>query len=415
MDLTETFKKIKKSSRDINFIDDSKKAKVLLDIADSIENNSEFILTENKKDLDKMDINNPKYDGLKLTIERLVGIASDMRNVAKMPSPLGKILDDYTRPNGMRLKKVTVAFGVIGIIYESRPNVTFDVFSLCFKAGSACVLKGSKDAQFSNAAIVSLMHKTLEKHNISTDVCTLLPADREATSELLKAQGYVDILIPRGSAGLINYVRDNAKIPVIETGAGVCHTFFDKDGDMEKGINIINNAKTRRVSVCNALDCLVIHKNRLNDLPALCKKLSQSKVIIYADAPSYKALKGNYPDEMLEKASPDCFGHEWLDYKITIKTANNSKEAIDYISDNTSGHSECIISNNKQLCDVFDQCIDAACVYRNVSTAFTDGSQFGLGAEIGISTQKLHARGPMALKEITTYKWLISGDGQIRA
>jgi len=414
MSLLQTFSDVKKASRDLNLINDSKKSSILIEIANSLEKNINFLLAENKKDLEKMDILNPKYDRLKLTEDRLSNIASDMRYVANMDSPLGKEIENYTRPNGMKLRKVTYPFGVIGIIYESRPNVTFDVFSLCFKAGSACVLKGSKDAHNTNTALVSVIQKTLEKYNISSYSCTLLPADRKATEELLEANGYVDVIIPRGSAQLIKYVRENSKVPIIETGAGVCHTYFDKNGDLSKGINIINNAKTRRVSVCNALDCLVINESRLNDLPELCEKLILHKVIIYADNKAYNVLNNKYPNTLLKIATRDCFGKEWLDYKLTIKTVLDADEAINYISENTSGHSECIISENQELCDKFDQCIDAACIYRNVSTAFTDGSQFGLGAEIGISTQKLHARGPMALKEITTYKWLISGNGQIR-
>lgn len=414
MSLNETFSEAKQASRNLNLISDSKKSNILLKIANSLDTNINFILSENKKDLEKMDILNPKYDRLKLTEERIYNISSDMRSVANMDSPLGKEIENYTRPNGIRLRKVTYPFGVIGVIYESRPNVTCDVFSLCFKAGSTCILKGSRDAHNTNTALVSIIQNTLEKYNIDPYSCTLLPADRKATEQLLEANGYVDVIIPRGSAQLIKYVRDNAKVPIIETGAGVCHTYFDKYGDLEKGIGIINNAKTRRVSVCNALDCLVINESRLSDLPKLCNNLIQHKVIIYADQKAYNMLNNKYPSALLNLATEDCFGKEWLDYKLTIKTVKDSYEAINYISKNTSGHSECIISENQELCDKFNQCIDAACIYTNVSTAFTDGSQFGLGAEIGISTQKLHARGPMALKEITTYKWLISGNGQIR-
>jgi len=314
----------------------------------------------------------------------------------------------------MKLKKVSVAFGVIGIIYESRPNVSFDVFSLCLKSGNACLLKGSHDAHQSNVAIVSVIHEVLKKFGIDPAVCTLLPAEREATAELMKARGYVDLIIPRGSANLINFVRENAKIPVIETGAGICHTYFDAEGDVTKGAAIVNNAKTRRVSVCNALDCLLIHEKRLADLPALCEKLAESKVIIYADTKAYTFLLGRYPSELLQKATEESFGTEFLDYKMAVKTVPDLNAALEHIDRFGSKHSESIVSENADSCALFERAVDAACVYTNVSTAFTDGAQFGLGAEIGISTQKLHARGPMALEELTTYKWLIHGNGQIR-
>jgi glutamate-5-semialdehyde dehydrogenase len=386
----------------------------LLEVADAAETNAQAILEENQKDLDLMDPKDPKYDRLKLTVERIAGIASDMRAVADLPSPLGRILSETTRPNGMHLTKVSVAFGVIGIIYESRPNVSFDVFSLCLKSGNACLLKGSKDAHQSNVAIVKVIHEALLKFGVNSAVCTLLPAEREATAELLNARGYVDLIIPRGSANLINFVRENARIPVIETGAGICHTYFDADGDLTKGSAIVNNAKTRRVSVCNALDCLLVSEKRLKDLPALCEPLKASNVLIYADPQAFNVLKGHYPDALLEPATEESFGTEFLDYKMAVKTVSGLQEALQHIARNSSQHSECIVSENADTCAQFERSVDAACVYTNVSTAFTDGAQFGLGAEIGISTQKLHARGPMALEELTTYKWLVRGDGQIR-
>lgn len=408
------FTNAQKAAGKLPFVSDGTINEVLLAIAEAAENRSNEILTENSKDLELMDIKDPKYDRLKLTEKRIADIASDIRNVASLPSPLGKIISETIRPNGMVLKKVSVAFGVIGIIYESRPNVSFDVFSLCLKSGNTCILKGSKDAHQSNLFIVSIIHDVLKKFGLDTSICTLLPAEREATTELLNAIGFVDLIIPRGSAGLIQYVRENAKIPVIETGAGICHTYFDLDGDLSKGINIVNNAKTRRVSVCNALDCLVIHEKRLPDLAELCSKLSVSNVRIYADPKAYTFLSGKYPTDLLEKATPESFGTEFLDYKMAVKTVSDLDEALTHIAQNSSKHSECIVSENENTCSIFEQSVDAACVYTNVSTAFTDGSQFGLGAEIGISTQKLHARGPMALEELTTYKWLIEGNGQIR-
>lgn len=409
-----TFESVREASRNLAFLSDSQINDILLEVANVAEASSNTILIENKKDLDLMDPKDPKYDRLKLTAERIAGIASDMRAVAGLPSPLGRILTETTRPNGMHLSKISVAFGVIGIIYESRPNVSFDVFSLCLKSGNACLLKGSKDAHHSNLVLVAIIHQVLQKHGVNPAVCTLLPAEREATTELLNARGLVDLIIPRGSANLINFVRENARIPVIETGAGICHTYFDSDGDLVKGTAIINNAKTRRVSVCNALDCLLISENRLNDLPTLCAPLASSNVLIYADPKSYTVLKDHYPAALLEKATEESFGTEFLDYKMAVKTVSNLQDALKHIARNSSQHSECIVSENAETCAIFERSVDAACVYTNVSTAFTDGAQFGLGAEIGISTQKLHARGPMALEELTTYKWLVRGNGQIR-
>jgi len=414
MKLNKTFESVREASRNLAFLSDDKIHDILREVADAAQANAPTILIENKKDLDLMDPKDPKYDRLKLTVERIAGIASDMRTVANLPSPLGRILSETTRPNGINLQKVSVAFGVIGIIYESRPNVSFDVFSLCLKSGNACILKGSKDAHQSNIAIVSIIHQVLQKFGVDPAVCTLLPAEREATAELLNARGLVDLIIPRGSANLINFVRENSHIPVIETGAGICHTYFDEDGDLEKGKAIINNAKTRRVSVCNALDCLLISEKRLRDLPVLCAPLASSNVLIYADPQAYSELEGFYPASLLEKATEENFGTEFLDYKMAIKTVSSLQDALQHIAHNSSQHSECIISENTETCATYERAVDAACVYTNVSTAFTDGAQFGLGAEIGISTQKLHARGPMALEELTTYKWLVRGDGQIR-
>jgi len=414
MDMTVTFESVRRASQSLAFLKEETIHDVLNAVADAAESKASYILLNNKKDLDLMDVNNPKYDRLMLTKERIAGIASDMRHVASLPSPLGKTLMETTRPNGMKISKVSVAFGVIGIIYESRPNVSFDVFSLCLKSGNACILKGSHDAHQSNVAIVGVIHDVLKKFGLDPAVCTLLPAEREATTELLNARGYVDLLIPRGSSSLINFVRENARIPIIETGAGICHTYFDEDGSIEKGADIVNNAKTRRVSVCNALDCLLIHEKRLADLPALCSKLAESKVIIYADVKAYTFLLSHYPSNLLQKATEDSYGIEFLDYKMSIKTVPDLQSALKHIARYSSKHSESIISENEETCAIFQRAVDAACVYTNVSTAFTDGAQFGLGAEIGISTQKLHARGPMALDELTTYKWLIIGDGQIR-
>lgn len=412
MQLKDTFERVKRASKSLALLSDEQRNEILNAVADAIVNNKARILDANAQDLAKMSKENPLYDRLQLTDSRLEGIASDMRNVATLPSPLGHITKQKTLPNGLHLCRVSVPFGVIGMIYEARPNVTFDVFSLCFKSGNACVLKGGKDADCSNREEVSLIHEILKKYGVSKDVVALLPATHEATGEMLNAVGYVDLCIPRGGRKLIDFVRDTARIPVIETGAGVVNTYFDKEGDLEMGKAIINNAKTRRVSVCNALDCLLIHESRLADLPALCEKMAEKQVIIYADEQAFKNLDGRYP--LLEHATDESFGIEFMDYKLAIKTVASLEEALDHIDENGSGHSEAIITMNKQTARKFQAHVDAACVYWNAPTSFTDGAQFGLGAEIGISTQKLGPRGPMALEEITTYKWLIEGEGQIR-
>ena len=412
MQLKDTFERVKRASKSLALLSDEQRNEILNAVADAIVANQSRILDANSQDLAKMSKDNPLYDRLQLTESRLEGIASDMRNVATLPSPLGHITKQKTLPNGLRLCRVSVPFGVIGMIYEARPNVTFDVFSLCFKSGNACVLKGGKDADCSNREEVALIHEILEKYGVSKDVVALLPATHEATGEMLNAVGYVDLCIPRGGRKLIDFVRDTARIPVIETGAGVVNTYFDAEGDIEMGKAIINNAKTRRVSVCNALDCLLIHKSRLADLPALCEKMAEKQVIIYADEQAYAALNSKYP--LLEHATDDSFGTEFMDYKLAIKTVASLEEALNHIDENGSGHSEAIITTNEQTARKFQAHVDAACVYWNAPTSFTDGAQFGLGAEIGISTQKLGPRGPMALEEITTYKWLIEGEGQIR-
>ena len=412
MQLKETFERVKRASKSLALLSDDQRNDILNAVADAIINQKERILEANAQDLAKMSKENPLYDRLQLTDSRLEGIASDMRNVATLPSPLGHITKQKTLPNGLRLCRVSVPFGVIGMIYEARPNVTFDVFSLCFKSGNACVLKGGKDADCSNREEVALIHEILEKYGVSPDVVALLPATHETTGEMLNAVGYVDLCIPRGGRKLIDFVRDTARIPVIETGAGVVNTYFDKDGDLEMGKAIINNAKTRRVSVCNALDCLLIHKDRLGELAKLVEPVGLAKVIIYADAQAYAALDGQYP--YLEPATEESFGTEFMDYKMAIKTVASLEEALDHIDKNGSGHSEAIVTMNEQTARKFQAHVDAACVYWNAPTSFTDGAQFGLGAEIGISTQKLGPRGPMALEEICTYKWLIEGEGQTR-
>ncbi|MBR8721044.1 Gamma-glutamyl phosphate reductase [Bacteroides pyogenes] len=410
----EIFPAVKASARELALLNDETINRILIAVADAIMEQAPFILAENEKDLARMDEHDPKYDRLQLTEERLKAMAADIKNVATLPSPLGKVLRETVRPNGMKLTKKSVPFGVIGVIYEARPNVTLDVFSLCLKSGNACILKGGKDAQESNNVLVSIIHSILRKFKINPHIVELLPPNKEATTALLTATHFVDLIIPRGSGNLINFVRENARIPVIETGAGICHTYFDEFGDVQKGAAIIHNAKTRRVSVCNALDCVIIHEKRLSELPALCQKLAEKKVLIYADEPAYESLNGHYPADLLQQATKESFGIEFLDYKMAIKTVKSFEDAVGHIYENSSKHSECIVTEDKERAALFGRIVDAACVYTNVSTAFTDGAQFGLGAEIGISTQKLHARGPMGLEEITSYKWIIEGNGQTR-
>lgn len=387
---------------------------ILNDLASRAEANIENLLSANALDLERMDKNDPRYDRLLLTEKRIRDIAADLRHVAQLESPIGEIMEENTMPNGLKLKKIRVALGVIGVIYEARPNVTFDVFALCFRTGNVALLKGGQDAWFSNQAIVSLIRKSLVANGVSPDVIQLLPPEREAAIELMNASGLVDVLIPRGSQSLINSVRNQSKVPVIETGAGVVHTYFDESADLDLSQKVVFNAKTRRVSVCNALECLIVHKNRLPDLPALVQMLAGKSVKIEADSQAMAALQGHYPDELLQPAGADSFGTEFLDYRMAIKTVENLDQALQHIAQYSTRHSEAILTSNQENINRFFMEVDAAAVYANTSTAFTDGAQFGMGAEIGISTQKLHARGPMALKELTSYKWLIESNGLTR-
>ena len=413
-DIMTTLGQVKEASRQLLSLSDAAVSHVLRQLADAAEQQTDGLLEANRHDLERMEPSNPKYDRLKLTAERIHGIAEGIRQVANLPSPLHKVLRGYELPNGLKIERVSVPFGVIGIIYEARPNVSFDVAVLCLKSGNACVLKGGSDADCSNRAIVQLIHQVLQANGLDPHLVELLPATHEAAEVLLHAEGVVDLIIPRGSSRLIRFVRQNATIPVIETGAGICHTYFDEFADLVKGRDIVLNAKTRRVSVCNALDCLILHASRLAELPQLCQPLATKQVTIYADAPAFAALQGSYPDALLRQAAPEDFGTEFLDYKMAIRTVATIDEALQHIRLNGSHHSECIVTEHHAAAQRFVREVDAACVYVNAPTSFTDGGEFGLGAEIGISTQKLHARGPMALEEITTYKWVIEGDGQVR-
>lgn len=413
-DIMATLGLVKGASRQLLSLSDAVIAEVLRDVAMTAEKQTDLLLEANRKDLERMDPANPKYDRLKLTPERIRGIAEGIRQVANLPSPLHRVLRGYELPNGLKIERVSVPFGVIGIIYEARPNVSFDVAAICLKSGNACVLKGGSDADCSNRAIVQLIREVLVAHGLDSHLVELLPATHEAAQVLLHAEGLVDLIIPRGSSNLIRFVRAEATIPVIETGAGICHTYVDEFADLEKARAIVLNAKTRRVSVCNALDCLLLHVKRLAQLPLLCAPLAEKQVTIYADSLAFGVLQGSYPEDLLRQASPEDFGTEFLDYKMAIRTVESLDEALCHIGRYGSHHSECIVTERHASAQRFTREVDAACVYVNAPTSFTDGGEFGLGAEIGISTQKLHARGPMGLEELTTYKWIIEGDGQVR-
>ena len=388
--LDTAFASVRDASRCLTGIDPATINDVLLDLADATLQSIPQLLQANALDLKQMPQDDPRYDRLQLTEKRLADIAADLRQVASLPSPVGRVLKHTTLPNGLELSRVSVPFGVIGIIFEARPNVCFDCFSLCLKAGSACILKGGRDAEQTCRAIVSLIRRVLQRHGLPQETVLLLTT-HEATDQLLQARGLVDLIIPRGSQRLIEYVRTRARVPIIETGAGVVHCYVDRAADLQKARAIVLNAKTRRVSVCNALDCLIIHRDRLPDLPEIMKPLKEKGVEVV-----------------------DEYGTEFLSLRMAVKVVDSLDEALDHIRRYGSGHSESIVTEDEAAARRFQQEVDAACVYWNAPTSFTDGAQFGLGAEIGISTQKLHARGPMALEEIVTYKWLIEGNGQTR-
>lgn len=412
--MLEQFKRAKTASLALPMLSDDKRNAVLQAVARAIEARTPQLLEANAQDLARMDRNNPMFDRLMLTADRLKGIASDMRHVSMLPSPLDRTLKETTLPNGLHLRRVSVPFGVIGMIYEARPNVTFDVFSLCFKSGNACVLKCGKDAEYSCRAGVSLIHDVMRQFGVDEGAVVLLPPTHEATDEMLQATGYIDLCIPRGGKRLIQAVRDKARVPVIETGAGVVSTYIDCKADIKMAADIVLNGKTRRVSVCNALDCLIVHSAQLPQLYRICEPLAAKQVTIYADERAFEVLRGHYPSTLLQPTDDECFGTEFLDYKLAVKTVDSLEEAVRHIALYDSGHSEAIVTADPDAARRFQMTVDAACVYVNAPTSFTDGGQFGMGAEIGISTQKLGPRGPMALEEITTYKWLIEGNGQTR-
>jgi len=414
MDYSDVFKRVRDAAHELAKVPCEIIYDLLAELSDEILRQTPYLIGENARDLEKIDSSDPKYDRLLLSRERLEAISSDMLKVASLPSPLGRVSEERFMPNGLFISKVTVPFGVVGVIYEARPNVTFDVFSLCIRSGNASVLKGGSEARYSNEAAVKVIKQVLEKFALNTATCELMPAERDAAAEMLNARGYIDVIIPRGGRQLIDYVRDNSRIPVIETGAGIVHTYVDESADIEMASKIITNAKTRRVSVCNALDCLIVNSRQLKTLPELLAPLAEKNVTIYADRESFKALEKSYPGNLLENASEESYGTEFLSYRMAVKTVTDIDEALDHIRNYSSKHSEAIVSSDKSNIDRFLNEVDAAAVYVNTSTAFTDGGQFGLGAEVGISTQKLHARGPMGLAELTSYKWIVKGNGQIR-
>lgn len=408
------FKQSRKASKAIARLNSAEKATLLTDLAELIEKEIEQIKVENKKDLDRMETTDPKYDRLLLNNDRIAGLSKSLRTVARLEDPVGHVLLEKTLPNGLKLSKIADPLGVVGIIYESRPNVTIDVASLCLRSGNAAILKGGKEAHFSNSYLVSLIHTVLIKNNLPAEAVTLLPADRSYTAALLNAEDYVDVIIPRGSAGLINYVRENSLIPTIETGAGVCHTYVEKTANPTMAAAIIVNAKVSRPSVCNSLDCAILDEEVLESvIPLVLEDFKKYDVEVYADDKSYPVFKRNGYAK-LKKAVDSDFGKEWLDFKVSFKTVGGIDEALEHIEENSSRHSEAIITENKDLAIRFIKEVDAASVYHNASTRFTDGEEFGLGAEIGISTQKLHARGPFALEKLVTEKWVVLGTGQIR-
>lgn len=412
MELLEIGKRAVLAKREVARLSSEEKTEALMAIAQGLVASADEILSENKKDMENAEMNNMSEglkDRLRLTVDRIEGMADGLKQVAVLPDPIGEVMETYKRPSGICVEKVRVPFGVIGIIYESRPNVTADAFALCFRAGSAVILKGGSDAICSNMAITNVIRRCLQERNLNPDIIQLIAStDRQVTAEFMHMKEYVDLLIPRGGAGLIRTVVENSTIPVIETGTGNCHIYIDKDADLEKAIPIIINAKTQRIGVCNACESLVLHEAICEKfLPTLKKALDEKKVEIRGD----EVVSG-----LIEcvAATEEDFGKEYLDLILSMKVVKNVEEAVEHINKYNTGHSDAILTENQEAAEIFTRGVDAACVYVNASTRFTDGYEFGFGAEIGISTQKLHARGPMGLREITTYKYLVKGNGQVR-
>jgi len=401
-----------KAAIDLRNSSDKQIKAALKSIADGLLKDAAILLKANAKDLAKQEPDNPRNDRLMLNEQRIKNIANSIRNISKLPNPAGIILQQRTLPNGLQLQKISVPMGVVGAVFESRPNVTFDIAALCLRSQNACLLKGSSDADETNKVSIKIIKNALKQNNLNPDCVTLLPSDREAVKELFSATRYVDVIIPRGSDGLIKFVRENSRVPVIETGAGVCHIYVEREADINKAVDIVVNAKVSRPSVCNAVDAILVDEKIAPEfLEKLKPKMDENRVEIFADKKAYKLLKG-YPQ--LEAASSDDFGREFLSLKCAVKVVKDTDEALQHIQKYSTRHSEAIVSENKKQCERFLKEVDAAAVYSNASTRFTDGEEFGLGAEIGISTQKLHARGPFALEKLVTEKWVIKGNGQIR-
>jgi glutamate-5-semialdehyde dehydrogenase len=405
---------VKQASYDLPMIPHVMKKAVIADIAVALMMHKDFILKSNQEDLKAFDSSDPMADRLRLTPERLQAMADSLENILDFDAPINKVLEQRTLPNGLELQRVTVPLGVIGMIYESRPNVTMDAFALSFMSSNACVLKGGKEAYHSNLALIKIIQDCLTIHSIDTNVVLLLPPSRDVVHEMLTAVKTIDVIIPRGSQTLIDFVKKNSLIPIIETGAGVVHIYVDRSADLDKAQKIITNAKTRRVSVCNALDCLIVHREQLSALPRMLSELATKKVQIVADALAFKALETTYPKELLDHAQSSDYGTEFLSLKLAIKTVNNLEEAILHIRQYSSMHSEAIVAEDEKAIETFFNQVDAAVVYSNASTAFTDGGEFGMGGEIGISTQKLHVRGPFSMQHLVSSKWLVKGNGQVR-
>ena len=407
-------KKVYDSAISVSRTSDSQKHDLLLHLADLLIANTDEIMAENQKDLNRMEDTNPKKDRLLLTRERILNLAEGLKSVANLPDPTGIVLSERVLDNGLSVQKITAPMGVVGVIYESRPNVTIDVAALCLRSGNAVILRGGSDAEASNQILVKLIHQAMQEFDINTDALLLMPTDRKFVGELLTADQYVDILIPRGSQALIDFVRTNATVPTIETGAGVCHTYVTQSADLEKARDIVINAKTSRPSVCNALDTILVDREvAARFLPMILKGMQEFDVEIFADETAYEIIDAkSYP--YLQLANESDFGREFLSFKCSVKVVENYSEAVNHIRTYSSRHSEAIISEDSELCETFLTEIDAAAVFANASTRFTDGGVFGLGAEIGISTQKLHARGPFALEKLVTEKWVVRGNGQIR-
>lgn len=415
MTIEKALREVRASCAALAALNDAERQAVLMDLADRIDSAVPVLLAANAIDLEQMDPADPRYDRLLLTEVRLSAVAHEMRAVAKSPDPLGSVLQESQLANGLLLQKISVPLGVVGVVYEARPNVTFDVFALCFRSGNAAVLKGGADAAATNEAAGELIASVLHDHGLPAACCYLLPPTREAVRVLLQAQGLVDVVIPRGSQALIQTVREQACIPVIETGAGVVHTYLDATLDLAQAQRIVLNAKTRRVSVCNALDMLLVHRDQLPSLPTLLAPLAQARVVLEVDAQVRAVLQATYPAALLTEATETTDGTEFLSLRLGVRIVPDIDTALAHIARHGSGHSEAIVSSDASQIERFLHAVDAAVVYANASTAFTDGAQFGLGAEIGISTQKLHARGPMGLAALTSYKWIVRGQGQVRA